>query len=330
VRRTIKFTVIAISALLTNLSANAADVRMSNTVGCAIDFVGPVVAGDFERVVSVAKSQKMLRTEFDDVPPKYLCLNSAGGSFIEGLKISELLIKHAVGTKVLRNSICYSSCANIFMAGTSRGEDWDNPDRILQVGGKLGFHAPFLSLNEVGGFSAKEIEQVFDGANRLSSLFARMFSYRSLFFSDQWMRGSLVHEMFDTERDKLIYVDTVDRAGRWQIAVEGIKMPQVLLRNIVQACENFQSWVHDQSSKDARADISIYMRNNKPDKDGFYFIDTGGMSARNCKVRWQKNRVQICSVDDFKSIHHGSCPDSPMSYPLYYLLSPTARLDSLR
>ena len=53
------------------------------------------------------------------------------------------------------------------MAGTSRGEDWDQPKRLLHVGGSLGFHAPYLSLKDTEGYSSKDVKTFFDLANRM-------------------------------------------------------------------------------------------------------------------------------------------------------------------
>ena len=46
--------------------------------------------------------------------------------------------------------ICMSGCALIFMAGSKTDNSGDDPrtDRILEVGGTIGFHAPYDALGQ--------------------------------------------------------------------------------------------------------------------------------------------------------------------------------------
>ncbi|WP_146260213.1 hypothetical protein [Rhizobium tubonense] len=72
-----------------------------------------------------------------------LCLDSAGGDFLEGLSIAEWLAGRNVTTVIANGASCYSACAITFMGG-SEWEEIYLPKRKLHVGGRLGFHAPYL------------------------------------------------------------------------------------------------------------------------------------------------------------------------------------------
>ena len=315
------------------IHADAASIKIVHKADCNIYIKGDIVKGDFKKLFDLAANEKgLIREFFNDEPQYWLCLDSQGGSFLEGLQIAEFVIKYAIGTRVENNAVCFSSCANIFMAGTSRGEDWDHPRRLLHVGGRLGFHAPHLTLKDANLFSSHEAEKIFELANLLMSTFVRIYAHQSIFFDGPWIRPSLVGEMYYKAKNDLVLVDTVGAAGRWQIDLYGHKELISTRSSVVQACLNFQAWTSDQQSEriDAK-NLNIYLPKNEPDpKTGYYKVDTGGMMDRFCLVKPDDKKFNICSVDDFKGTHIGRCPETYALYPLLFGLPPDTRLKDLK
>src|SRR5262245_30641935 len=83
-----------------------------------------------------------------------LCLNSPGGNFMEGLRIAKYLLTvaadHEVTTYVENGAACYSACALIFLAGRFNDRGGETyPARFLHVGGRLGFHAPYIDPSDL-------------------------------------------------------------------------------------------------------------------------------------------------------------------------------------
>lgn len=313
--------------LLATSHGRGADITKVSREGCDVSLTGPIERGDLEKLRQLATAHGMLREAFIDEKQTFVCLDSPGGSYLEGLLISEFLIKYAIGTRIEKGSSCASSCAFIFMSGTSRGEDWDNPRRLLHVGGRLGFHAPYLSLTDVRSITAREAEQTVDTLNRMMSGFLRIFSHNSGFYTDPWIRGSLVSEMLSKGRDELLLVDTVQKAGRWDITLYGMKViKQATKADVIQLCHNFQAWVNDKPSR--AADRSSPDPKRDP-KTGYYRVDQSGMEELYCDVAWRDTHFRICTVDDYAASNKGRCPDKYWIQQPYLSKPPETLIRSL-
>ncbi|MBY6119036.1 SH3 domain-containing protein [Mameliella alba] len=84
-----------------------------------------------------------------------LVLDSPGGSFLEGVRIGELLQDYRqgqddpplAGVLVLSEGQCMSACAVAF-ALAALPRDSGNTVRYVELGGRLGFHMPFVPLDQ--------------------------------------------------------------------------------------------------------------------------------------------------------------------------------------
>lgn len=313
------------TGILSLAPARAADISKVTREGCNLSLTGRIESGDFDKLKGLAAANGMLRDAFIDEKQTYVCLSSPGGSYLEGLRISEFLIKYAIGTRIEKGASCASACAIIFMSGTARGEEWDNPSRHLHVAGALGFHAPYLSLKDVESVSAREAERAVDTLNQMMAGFLRIFSHNSGYYPDPWIRGSLVSEMLSKGRDELLLVDTVEKAGRWDITLYGHRpIKQSTKLDLVQLCTNFQAWVHDKPSQAASP------RDAKLDpKTGYYRVDFGGMEDLFCDVAWRDTHYRICSVDDFSASNKGRCPNKYWVQQPYMAKPPQTLIRSL-
>lgn len=162
-----------------------------------------------------------------------ICLDSPGGSFVEALKIANIINKLSFGTVVPRNARCESACALIFLAGTflTEGERYA-ADRHIHATAKLGFHVPSLSLPKRpdGKFDSVEVMKAYKIAIKSMAVIQESSSLLN-------MRSSLLVQMLSTPPDSMFYIDTVGKAIRWHIGVYGTKIPTKLGAHQVQiAC----------------------------------------------------------------------------------------------
>ncbi len=74
-----------------------------------------------------------------------ICLNSPGGSVLEGVKLAKQFYKQGVGTVIPAGAECHSMCAILFMMGIAQGPEVSFVNRKLHVTGTLGFHRPIVS-----------------------------------------------------------------------------------------------------------------------------------------------------------------------------------------
>jgi hypothetical protein len=158
--------ILAVLAILGSsvTQSSAATIGPSRASGCAIELVGEILVGDLERLAAVADAAgltgEILSGEPKNSADAALCLNSPGGSYLEGRDMAHFVHKHGIATRILGKSECYSSCAFLFMAGHSLGAEADGPRRILTIGGKLGFHAPYFNLDPAATFTGDEASKL--------------------------------------------------------------------------------------------------------------------------------------------------------------------------
>lgn len=311
----VKILVVAAALLLLPSSSFASTITLIKkdaavTEGeCSIALDGPIEKGDLDRLRHIASSNGLQREYRLEDRQYLLCLNSPGGSYIEGLQVAQYVLENGVGTRIEESASCLSACALIFMAGTTRGSTWEYPYRFLHVQGRLGFHAPYLTLKETDTYSAKDAEAVFDLSNRLMAGFIKIFSFQGELYTDPWIRNSLIAEMFGKGRDEILYVDTVDQVGRWQITLFGKNDAiKPTLRGIGQVCYNFLGWAQDRPG--SKYEPGTYGTTiTKDSKSGYYRVHISGMEDAYCDVGIFDNHIRICSIDNLSASNRGQCPD---------------------
>lgn len=318
--------------------ANTAEIETSSRSACPLQLVGPIVKGDFEKFAQAASRIGLSNLQLSEVHgAEYsVCLNSVGGSWIESMKIARHVFDNGIGTRIEAGGECYSACAVIFMAGRIRGDENDGPWRYLSARGRLGFHAPYLNLDHYSPgpeqtYTAADVAGAFNIANRMMSEFMYLFSYRSIFMDQPWIRPSLIAEMSSAGRNELVLVDTVERAFRWGISLYGLRpVSSGGMASIVQLCLNVQSWLKDARSKTATAreaeDKTIY----PVTKLGNYWrVDTGGLAEQYCLIKRVDLDFTVCVVDDFRGQRHGNCPEYGLQYPGLAAQPPSTQIRSL-
>lgn len=222
------------------------DSRPQPRPGCTHRFDGIVETGDLAQYQAIPTD-----------PQAVICLDSPGGALLEGIAIAEHLRDVGIGTRLEDGATCESACSVIFMSGTyfAEGEDledWERgrqPWRSLHPTARLGFHAPRLTV-EAGQYNEETVTLAYDIALKTLSEFSRRLiqtgpddGYNAVMFDPD-----LFSEMIGTPHDTMFHIDTVDKAGRYQIPVGPVPAPTAPDRTqLIHGCANFWAWTEDRS-----------------------------------------------------------------------------------
>ncbi len=247
--------------------ANAATFSLGGQedLRCVITMTGPINSGTAAGLRSFVSANwqvlaaPILQGEFPDdggfgERENRLCLDSPGGSLTEALDIIDTLLFGAnvfseggdflqykffrsLGTAVPRNAACESACALIFMAGGwfdhNAARDYTRlPDRVLDIEGHLGFHAPNLLLQQ-GVYTDRDVQTAFDYAIQI----ARMIGDRSRVM---YFPPSLFQTWVSTPFDEMFFVRYIGQAASWGIDLHGAPTIQGFTSaNARNVCDNF-------------------------------------------------------------------------------------------
>lgn len=218
--------------------------------GCTHQFQGIVDAGDLD-----------LFSALPSDPQVVICLDSPGGSFMEGIAIGEYLREAGIGTLLEAGATCESACALVFMSGTYvadeiRFKDPQDPDyvedwqlgpwpwRSMHPTARLGLHAPRLNVPE-GQYDEATVTLAYDAALRSLSEFSTRLMQTGP--SDPILfNPDLFSILIATPHDQMFYIDTVDLAGRFDIRVGPVIPPTTLSEDsLIQACITYFRWAED-------------------------------------------------------------------------------------
>ncbi|MEI2300519.1 hypothetical protein [Ensifer sp. MJa1] len=328
--------------VLSNSAALGATIVEVSRPGCAIALSGPIEEGDHQKFLKLAEKIGLFEPSDSGEPSNKvddaLCLNSPGGSYIEGRLISQELRDHGIPTRVEAAADCFSSCAFIFMAGRLLGPESDATSRHLHIKGRLGFHAPYIVPDETKSYSASEVSARVVLTSKIIADFIKFGSDSSPYNGRPFFPVSLIAELLSASPEELALVDTVEDAARWQIDLYGMKSAAVWNENQMrQACANFLAWELDRQSEVINTDWPFPLSYKKGALDRepvvWAVINTGGMDVQECRVQKSakpETGFTICSRDEGNGITRGSCEDGwGLWVPWYYGLSPRLPLASI-
>ncbi|MGO7446507.1 hypothetical protein ACC668_17670 [Rhizobium ruizarguesonis] len=117
---------------------------------------GDIEQGDVQRLDAALRSSGITHLQ-DPWRKIVVSLDSPGGSYLEGLDLALAFRRRGLATVVRSRNQCLSACAIAFLGGTALPKDPNSigdddplpdqlPDRSLEPGGVLGFHAPYLAV----------------------------------------------------------------------------------------------------------------------------------------------------------------------------------------
>jgi hypothetical protein len=327
----------------------AAQLAVLKNNECTIKLNGLFTSGDAEKLKLTIEAFDIEheyntfigRTEFS------LCLDSPGGSFAEGQLVSQVIHDKGLPTKIVAGAECYSACAFAFMAGRSFGDEADGTNRTLNIGGKLGFHAPFLSVHADSNktLSADEVSQFIVKYNSIVSKFIEFGSFTSYTSSKASFPISLLVEVFKTGPNDLIYVDTVQKLAMWEIKLGGHKKAAQLTSNSRrQLCANIDRWSTDQASTTLSTDMMSNSNSAKITRIigaaghqvTYEVITFSGEADISCDVEITNEPsegVRVCLANGYNGLGLGRCRDEEAFsayFPWYFSLPPETVLEELK
>ncbi|MGP6085654.1 hypothetical protein [Antarctobacter jejuensis] len=273
--------------------AEAAEITLSDdpAYGCIADLRGRIEEGDLARLRAVVDQVARLPQyrdliyvgeDFEDGTPNMgfytplnLCLDSPGGSLTEAMDLTEF-VHGRLGTVVRAGARCESACALIFMAGSFSTESdiGLTVNRFLHVDGKLGFHAPSLTVPE-GRYDAASVAKAYQISVAVTELiFRNLVAYR--------FAPSLAARMHATPAEDMHYITKVQEAARWRISILGIDSPGPVTDAVVRnGCTNLYLSALDQdtSDPDAWPRLGAPLEEVRRNEYGAYEYTAFGMEA---------------------------------------------------
>ncbi len=248
--------------LFTASPALAATVAMADDPehGCIVTLSGPIADGDTKALLSAIETAStgsryadtIWYTDYGDGSPPdidfktplTLCLDSPGGSLAEAVRLTEA-VHGRLGTMIRPGARCESACALVFMAGgyDSASDAGIVTSRHLHVDGRLGFHAPSLSVPE-GQYDATTVARAYQvSVGATETIFRNLVRYR--------FPPSLAARMHATPPSDMFYVSTVREAARWGISVIGVDAPEAWTDAAIRtACHNLYRATQDVVTSD--------------------------------------------------------------------------------
>ncbi|WHO24091.1 hypothetical protein G6L90_20890 [Agrobacterium tumefaciens] len=233
---------VACWGLVTAQPTSGAEINKSTKDVCVLKLEGEIIRGDFSRLVDIAAKEF---SGFDGESSAHdtICLDSPGGDVTEGVKLAEFFYTNGVGTVIEDGAECYSMCAIMFMMGIAQGPEVTFVNRKLHINGKLGFHRPYLSLTTESLVSTKVLAVAHDVALENMSKIMVLANNLVPWSNSTMMRPDLIQEMLKHIGNDFFYIDTVEKAGRFEIELVGLpKHYTPVEERAYYACENSFHW----------------------------------------------------------------------------------------
>lgn len=220
-------------ALALSSEARAATVR-EGTGSCSIVIEGPIADGDRDALAAFEGD----KDEWN--PDMVVCLDSSGGSLVEGARIAQFVHEEGLQTRVGDGSICHSVCAIIFMMGNRHGGPTSvEENRTLHIGGELAFPGLAVIFDDARSHSPDALQKVYARGFESLRRIVDLANAQRPFEADMMMHPGLVQAMLDTPATELFHIDTIEQALSWDIGLEGV--PEYLPSERTQrqmVCEN--------------------------------------------------------------------------------------------
>lgn len=187
-----------------------------------------------------------------------ICLNSPGGSVAEGVRLATAFQKMGVGTRIAERDGCYSICAIMFMMGQAQGSEVKFVNRKMHISAELGFHRPYMLLDSPELVSARVLPVAYNVALENLTEIMILAASRSPWSNIPMIKPDLVQLMLQHIGDNLFLIDTVEKAGRFDIEVFGYEAPSTITEDqLFYACENMFHWQVGLIGKETNYDKTI-------------------------------------------------------------------------
>ena len=208
---------------------------------CSLSLSGVIEAGDSDRLREILEAHFPMA--HDAVNPS-VCLDSPGGSLDEGVKIAELFSSHVVATIVGEGAECLSACAVAFMGGSFAAFEYYDNYRVMHPTARVGFHAPALNISG-GNYDAGAVESAFEVAiNAIARIAGDLDAFHTEGRTNRFPR-SLLAQMLRHKGEDYVWIDTVEKAGAWDIRLMTQAKPAFDADTLVRACSSIERWMND-------------------------------------------------------------------------------------
>ncbi|SHJ26292.1 SH3 domain-containing protein [Shimia gijangensis] len=309
----------------------AADLSVSGSDICQTRLSGQITKGDAETLRAWYIDKGLFE---GNIHNEALCLDGPGGSLGEALKMSRFLYEFGIRTRLDKNATCLSACAVLFMMGTEYADhgsgDGLNADRRMHVTAQLGFHRPELRLPSGGSVDTEQLGRAYDLAIDTVLEFVRLANFAS--HSETMIASDLIEVMMERKGENFFYIDTVGKAGRWNIGLEGLTLPRAMDKQAaLTACNNLAIWQlryiddYNDYSYDDQPDYDEQVEVLTSSKKSFVvFGDFGAMDHHHeCIIRLSNfgdgfYELSACGFMDAEGVTIGErrCEDAGVADPM--------------
>ncbi|RVD52376.1 MAG: hypothetical protein EOS30_11140 [Mesorhizobium sp.] len=337
-------------AIVAALSAagvtNAATIGKSDSENCAMLIRGEILRGDFEKFVALGETL-LPGNDGESTSRNTVCLDSPGGNLSEGVKFAKYFYHDGVGTVIDDGQECYSACAIMFMMGTATGAEVSFVNRKLYIGGKLGFHRPFIDMPSGTSIDISAMRFAYDAALSSALDLIAIANSKSPWSSQPMMKSDLIQGMLQHIGNDMLMIDTVDKVGRWDIELIGAVLPsQLSEEQAFYACENSLQWQNGLTEADITyskfSEVSNGSRRSRlvHEAGKTAFIVEGlaaGYAMEGCVISKMENILQGCGIDEYSDarLGMGDCDqsnfgDRSANLKTISVFNPATRLEELR
>lgn len=233
------------------MTNEAFDIQQADpAIGCTHRITGTFAQGDGDRIGRAIRSSIEEWRNRNLWGVSVVCLDSPGGALPEALTLASLFREDGIGTRLEAGATCESACALLFMAGSFHAHEsglykW----RVMHPTARLGFHAFKLEVPP-GQYDGTTVGKAYALAMETLARTIEDLMQNRGFEDGEHLKPSLVAAMLRTPPDRMMYVDTIDKAGRWGIRIgplrtAGLSMTEMDFRR---ACANEKAWQADESA----------------------------------------------------------------------------------
>ncbi|SNS32859.1 hypothetical protein [Antarctobacter heliothermus] len=255
---------------------------------CSYKFTGKVATGDAAKIDALNTYGSAGAS---------LCLDSPGGSLLEGIAMFNAIWNSQMHTRVVDGDRCESACAIAWLGGGVQEGTLAVrfPSRSIEPGGILGFHAPSLNLPAGGSYPAGDVENAF----RIALTAAEGYFDIKLTTDDnvEALNDFLYARILETPGESMFRIQSLAEALMANVAVSAAKAPEKILKtNLVHLCENAYL-VHrgvDVALSDAAAHLKKLRDAAEPGERVGYVDETSWV----IRMDGERRSQHVCVISD--------------------------------
>lgn len=340
--------VFVVGSLFIASVSNAANIRVVQSENCRIEIEGEITQGDAARLKTL--SGHLLVHDGESTSESVLCLDSPGGSVIEGLEMARFILESGVSTYIKDEAHCLSICAIMFMMGNYQGGEVAGLSRSMHYRAQLGFHRPYLEADEARSYTSNDIESVYRLGLETVFDILTLANIREPWGTARMIEPELMAKITGTPGSEMFYVTSLEEAVRWRIFVDGLPDTMPGAKKPQYACENALSYPvalpsalngNDGILGDAVygfAPLNAYSVEKFANAPLAFEGQTenvtsirAGYSRVDCKVAVRNYAVALCGYDEATDTHVGVCgtQNGMRGYDITALLHPKTEFRTL-